>query len=267
MFRSIGDLEIFFEVSGQGPPLVLVHGGGVDSLAWEWLVPRLTPHFTVYAMDLRGFGQTVRPPEPLLSQQLWVDDLRGFLEGFDLHDAALAGWSLGGAIITRFAAQNPGRTRALVAMGAAGPRPVPTDRSGFELRQQLAESGAPIEEIIEKTWEFTKAAHSPYTVQHNPEALEKLRQTLLRNEPTSYAEMVRAVAGPVSDGDLAKIECPTLVLCGDADGRTPLQMSRDLHAALPNSLLRIIPDCGHYYPYEQPEATSRAMIEFLRAFG
>ena len=57
-----------------------------------------------------------------------------------------------------------------------------------------------------------------------------------------------------------------LILVGDADARTPVAMSEDLNAAIPNSYMKIIPNCGHFYGYEQPELICRVMINFLKAF-
>ena len=96
MNKQIGDLDVSYEVEGDGPPLLLLHGGGADMVSWEELVPLLRDDFTVYRYDLRGFGKTRRPPSPALSLALWTEDLLAFLDAFELRDPALAGWSLGG---------------------------------------------------------------------------------------------------------------------------------------------------------------------------
>ena len=58
MQKQIGDLNVNYRIDGNGPPLVLVHGGGADLISWEEMVPGLAEHFTVYAYDLRGFDRT-----------------------------------------------------------------------------------------------------------------------------------------------------------------------------------------------------------------
>jgi pimeloyl-ACP methyl ester carboxylesterase len=266
MFTQIGDCNVNYEMSGEGNPLMLLHGTGADAQSMEELTALLAKEFKVYAYDLRGFGKTVRPADPPLSHDLWVEDLRNFMLHFGISKASLAGWSLGGGVIMGFAIRYPDMVSHLIPIGAGSPRVTSTDRSGFNERQRLAESGAPIEEIVEKTFEFTKNAHSPWVVENKPERVEKMRQTLLRNDPRSYAESVRATRGDFGP-KLGSIDCPTLIIVGDSDKRTPKEMSEDLNMAIPNSYLKIIEHCGHYYGFEQPEATSQIMSSFLKAFS
>ena len=133
------------------------------------------------------------------------------------------------------------------------------------MRQRLAEEGALIEEIVEKTFEFSKSAYSPYSVQNKPEAVEKLRQTLLRNDPKSYADVIKSTRRDISQ-ELGDIKHPTLIIVGDADSRTPLEMSAGLNRTIPNSYMKIIENCGHFYGFEQPEETCRVIINFMKAF-
>ena len=268
MFADLGDVKLHYTVQGAGRPVLLVHGMGADAQVWEEMVPYLAAHFRVFAVDLRGFGRTVRPPAPRLSYDLWVDDLRRFLQALALGPVAFVGWSLGGAVGLSFVLRHPGAVAQLVLIGAPSPLRPPSDRSGFDERLRLAGAGAPIEEIVEKTFAFTEAAYSPHTRATNPAAVDKMRATLGRNDPRAYAEMVEANrAKPDISGRLGEIAAPTLVIVGDADGRTPLAMSEDLNAAIADSYLKIVPRCGHYYPYEQPELTSRVVVGFLRRCG
>lgn len=267
MFKTIGDLEVNYVVEGEGHPLLLLHGGGADAVWWEEVIPSLARHFQVYAMDLRGHGKTVRPPEPKLHADVWTEDLKNFMDSFGIERAALAGWSLGGIVVMNFATVYPDRVTHLIPMGAPGSHTGVWDRKGFEDRMALVESGIAMKEIVEKTFEFTKVTFSKYSLEHNPTAVEKVRQMLSRNRPTDYAEMLRCREDPaILEGKLKAVTCPSLVICGDSDSRTPLEMSENLHKALPNSYLRIIADCGHNYAREQPEATSRSIITFVTAF-
>jgi pimeloyl-ACP methyl ester carboxylesterase len=268
MLADIGDLRVYYTVAGTGPPVVLVHGIGADAHVWDEVVPPLAKRFRVYALDLRGFGRTVRPPLPRLSYDLWVDDVRGFVDRVAGGPASLVGWSLGGAVGLNVGLRHPQVLRTLVLIGTPSPLRPPTDRSGFNERLRLAEAGAPIEEIVDKTFEFTEAAYSPHTRATNPAAVDRMRQTLLRNDPRAYAEMVEANrARPDISARLAEIRVPTLVLVGEDDARTPVEMSEDLNRSIPDSYLKILPGCGHFYPYEQPEETSRIIVDFLERCG
>jgi len=268
MFRQIGDMNVHYEVEGDGSPFVLLHGGGSRAQAFEEMVPVLAREFKVYIYDQRGFGETERPPEPKLSHQLWREDLIRFLDAFDLDRVALGGWSLGAGVVLDSTIKHPERISQMVTIGASSPRLERSDRSGFDRRRKLIESGAGPEEIVAETFEFTKKAFSPYSLEHNPAAVEALRQEHLRNNPQAYLEMLDANEDRPKIGErLGEIACPSLLIVGEHDGRTPVPQSEDLNKAIPGSLMKIIPNCGHFYGYEQPEATSYAIVSFLKAFG
>lgn len=267
MFTQVNDCNVHYEVSGAGKPLVLVHGTGADAQSFEDMIPLLSKDFRIYAYDMRGFGKTVRPPQVPLSTALWADDLAGLMEKLGVEQAAIAGWSLGGIVAMEFALRHPRRVSQLILIGSASPLPTsaPTDRSGFETRRKLAEAGASIEEIVEKTFEFSKSAYSPHVVRNKPAAVEKLRQTLLRNDPRSYADVIRATRSDYGP-QLSEIGHPTLIIVGEDDSRTPVEMSAGLNKAIPNSYMKIMKNCGHFYGFEQPEETCRIMLNFLTAF-
>lgn len=268
MLCEIGDLSVYYTERGAGPPLLLVHGTGADALVWEDMLPDLAGRRRVIALDLRGFGQTVRPSTPRLSYDVWVEDLRRFLDALGLGPVAFAGWSLGGALGLAFALRYPASVAQLVLIGTPSPGRPPTNRAGFDERLRLAEAGASIEEIVEKTFAFSEEAFSPHTRATNPAAVEKMRQTLLRNDPRAYGEMVAANRDkPDISRRLGEIRAPTLVIVGDADARTPVEMSEDINAAIEDSYLKIIPRCGHFYAFEQPALTSRIISAFLDRCG
>ena len=153
----------------------------------------------------------------------------------------------------------------MIPIGAPGPDKVVQDKSGFERRQKLAESGASVEEIVDATFDFTKAAMSQWTRDHNPSGVARVREMLLRNDPADYAEMVNALDGLSDYGPkLSRLIAPVLVICGDEDSRTPPALSQAIHKAIPGSKLAMIPDCGHSYAHEKPAETCRLVLDFLR---
>jgi len=268
MFKQIGDLNVHYEVHGDGYPLILLHGGGSRAQTFEEMAPILAKSFRVYTFDMRGFGETKRPADPRLSHELWRTDLLRFLDAFGLEKVVLGGWSLGAGVSLNFTIHHPGRVSHLVLIGAMSPRLESSDRSGFQRRRELIEKGATPEEIVAATFEFTKKAFSPYTIQHKPQAVEALRQEHLRNNPAYYLEMLQANENRPKIGDrLGEVRCPTLIPAGEREGRTPLAMSEDLNKAIPSSLMKIIPNCGHFYSYEHPELVSNTILTYLEAFG
>lgn len=267
MFKQIGDLNVHYEITGEGDPLVLLHGGGSRAQCFEEMAPILSREFTVYTYDKRGAGETERPPEPKISHQLWREDLRAFLDSFGIEKVSLGGWSLGAGVVVDFAINYPDRVSHLVLIGAISPRlEQGMDRSGFERRQKLIEGGATAEEIVDATFEFTKGAFSPNSIKNKPHAVEAIRHEHLRNNPQNYLEMLLAnETQPKNGGRLGEIRCPTLIIVGEHDVRTPIINGEDLNKAIEPSYLKILEDCGHFYGYEQPQMTSDAMISFLKA--
>jgi pimeloyl-ACP methyl ester carboxylesterase len=265
MRRLIADLDVNYEMTGSNRPVILVHGAGADLLTWEGIVPSLASEFTVWRMDQRGFGKTIRPPVPKLSLSVWTTDLVAFMDEFGIDRAAIVGWSMGGAVALNVATLYPERATHIITIGSPGPVQVVQDKSGFEARQRMADAGATVHEIVDATFDFTKAAFSRWSRDHNPAAVEMMRQTLLRNDARNYGEMVDALDGLSAFGPrLGAVSAPTLIICGDEDGRTPPALSRALHEAIRTSRLEIIPDCGHYYPFEKPAETAQLIANFLR---
>jgi pimeloyl-ACP methyl ester carboxylesterase len=264
MLRRIGDLTVNYEVAGSGAPLILIHGAGADLLTWDQVVPLLSPHATVWRMDQRGFGKTLRTAEPKLSLAVWTADLLAFMDAMQIEKAALVGWSMGAAVSINLAALNPERVTHLIPIGSPGAKQVVMDTSGFEARQRMADSGATVEEIVNETFQFTEAAFSRWSREHNRAAVEKMRQTLLRNDAQNYSETVTALGGLSDFGQLlGSVTAPTLIICGAEDGRTPPSLSESLQRAIRSSRIEVLPDCGHYYPFEKPVEIAHLISEFL----
>src|SRR3989442_12265950 len=129
MFKRIGDLNVQYEVRGNGYPFVLLHGGGSRAQTFEHMVPLLAKAFRVYVFDQRGFGETERPPEPRLSYPVWRQDLLRFLDAFGLDTVALGGWSLGGAVALDVGVNHPERVSHPILIGSSNPAPASSDWS------------------------------------------------------------------------------------------------------------------------------------------
>ena len=268
MKKQIGDLNVNYLTAGTGDPLLLLHGMGGRAQAFEHMISILSKDFSTYAVDQRGSGSTERPAEPKLSFEVWRDDVLRFLDSFGIERVVLAGWSLGAETALHVALTAPRRVSHIVMIGAGSGPGVPSgDRSGFDARRRLIESGASQAVIVAKTFDFTIKSMSADTQKNKPHVIEHVRREHLSNVPASYLEMIEASETRTDIGHrLGEITCPTLILCGDEDTRTPLVHSAAFNRAIASSYLKIIPDCGHHYGYEQPEATSRAIIDFVKAF-
>jgi pimeloyl-ACP methyl ester carboxylesterase len=112
-------LSLRYLVAGEGPPLVLLHGAGDNSLDWRWVLPALARTHHVYALDLPGSPESARPVADY-SPAFFERSLAAFLDALGIERATLVGNSLGGTVALRLALSEPSRVEALVLVSAAG---------------------------------------------------------------------------------------------------------------------------------------------------
>ncbi len=122
-FVTVNGYKMHYLVGGTGRPLVLVHGLGSRAADWANLIPRLIDGgHRVYALDLLGYGRSAQPRDASYSISDQAVMVEGFLDSQHLHQADLAGWSMGGWIAMQVALQQPERIRRLVLLDSAGLR-------------------------------------------------------------------------------------------------------------------------------------------------
>ncbi len=271
-YASVGPLDLYHELHGSGPPLVLVMGLGVDHRAWLPLLP-LFEGFTTLIFDNAGVGRTRRrhtgsPPAPPYSVGGLADDLAGLLRQLDLGPAHVVGVSMGGAISMELAARAPDLLRSLTLAATWGR----TDgwlRQIFAFREQLlAEGGAPALLRYVGLWAWA----SPYWEEDgiavtSTEQLISQTSTHAWNadETVRYLGHLRASIEHDCEERLADIAAPTLVVVGEEDVLTPLRFARVLAARIPGAQLRVVPAQGHAFPFENPELFASIVQEFVVA--
>jgi pimeloyl-ACP methyl ester carboxylesterase len=174
---------------------------------------------------------------------------------------ALAGLSMGGSIAFEIMRQAPRRV-AKLALLDTGAR--------AETAEQTEQRRAPM--AMARAGRFAEVAAASFEFFVHPDrysdaALKALVMTMAEeNGVEVYLRQQRAIMGRAeSRPGLAAIACPTLVLVGERDQGTPVELSREIAAAIPNSRLVIIPACGHLSTLERPEAVTKAMAEWLKA--
>jgi len=259
-------LKINYEVSGEGPDVLMIHGLGLSSMStWKYQVPELSKRFRVHTIDLRGFGKTNNPLGKFAVQQ-HVYDVAALLDEIKVHEVALIGFSMGGWISQQFTLDFPDRVKALVlSCTTSGLRPHAAQKFVERASNVDRDGLAPLaEKQIQNT--FNRA-----TIENNPELIDFYRQHFLdphENSSESYAAMFRALTVPTVTPQLSRIKCPTLVLCGAKDqgitrGDTPTDAAEVIHAGITGSELIVLPEGGHYAHLEQPDEWNDIVIQFL----
>lgn len=267
-----GGLELNVVEEGKGPAVVLVHG--LPSNAQDWgRVPALLAALghRAIAYDRIGYGYSSRPPDE--GDRYTLDasarDLHALLDALGLERAVLVGWSYGGGVVQRFAAEAPGRVAGLVLLASVGPRSgesdSPLDRVvalpfATRLLEWLASvPGAGSLMVGEGVANaFSGAEAVP------PGWLERTRAMLalpgtLRALVREYQRFDPATLRPES------LAVPVLVLHGDDDRDVALAHGEDLHDRIPGSQLVVVPGGSHMLPATHPDLVAEHIHRFATA--
>ena len=248
-----------FNVSGEGPPLILVHGLGLNRHMWQWQQAALVDRFTVVTYDLFGHGQSARPVGPYTMRQM-TDQICALMDHLALEHCALAGFSLGGLIVQAFAVAHPQRVSALAILNAAHCR---TDKERAALMgrvQQVREQGpgATVDAALQRWFSADFAARSP-------QVLAQVRDWVLANDPQVYPEVYHLLARAdigLEDA-IASIQCPTLVMTGQEDCGNSPAMSQRIAALIAGARLEILPGLRHMALAEDPARVNDILVGFL----
>lgn len=244
--------RLFYTESGEGLPLVLIHGLGSTHAMWWPQMEAFAGRYRVIAYDCRGHGASsfVRPGYRLddLGQDLAI-----LLDHLDISTAALCGVSFGGVVAQLFAVNHPERCRALVISDS------------FSEVHALDSLGAwlqvPMLRILPRSV-FARLAATAYPRQHWKLAREEILKAGLTVRRQEVARL-RALLNKVHlTPELWRIVCPTLVLAGDR-WTTMVRYARIIHRAIPQSELEIIPDACDPSSLTNVQAFNRSVLEFL----
>jgi len=254
-----GDIEIaWFEV-GRGSPLVLVHGLADDHRAWRFVLPHLMLEHRVILYDFRGHGQSsLGTPDGTLGQL--AGDLALLLDALELERAALAGFSLGGTIVMRFAIDHPERVDRLVPV-ATSSRVGRAAAEWYVERARLADRGlaALLPHLEQDTRDqFASApdlAAGHVQIRHESAA-----------DPRGYANACRAMARlreePL-DPELGRITAPALVVAAADDQLCPPKAAEIIVSGIPGARMEVVEGSGHQLPVQRPDALAGLILDFL----
>lgn len=253
----IRDIDLYYEVTGQGEPLLVIHGLGSCTRDWERQVAFFSPHFQVINFDLRGHGKSDKPSGPY-SISLFAEDTADLLKALGITSAHIVGISLGGMIAFQLAVSAPALVKSLVIVNS-GPR-VPADtfkqRLPLYLRLIIIHllGMRRMGKVLSKRL-FPKPEHE--TLRQN--FVERLSE----NDKRAYLASLKAIFGGWSVADrLADIRCPTLAISADQD-YTPVALKEAYVAAMPQAELVVIADSRHALPLEHPQAFNETVAAFL----
>ena len=271
-FATINGVRLYYQVSGQGEPIVLIPGLGLDHTYFSYAIPEMEKYFRVVAYDPRGMGQSARPAGEY-TMELWAEDVKQLLAHLQIPSAHIVGSSLGGCVALVLLRQTPALAKSLILLAAFSE----LDRSletNFRMRINLVERLGMGDVIRDHVLLWTLSREFIET-ERGKQAVDGLLAGLSRNDPTLYAEFLKSILrfGRVLPGQekepkfteyLAQIATPTLVVVGDRDILTPVAFSEKIRARMPRAELAVIKECGHITFIEKPEESTRLIVDFLR---
>ena len=249
-----------FEVSGDGPFVVLIHGLGLHRHMWQWQIDSLTAHFRVVTYDLLGHGESDDVGGDYQMAQM-VQQMSELLDHLNIKRCAVVGFSLGGLIAQAFAIAHPQAMQRLVILNSAHNRS-DDQRAGIMKRvRQAAELGpeATVSDALAR-WFTDEFANS------NADILLKIRQWIVANDRQVYPRLYRLLA--IGDAGLEKsisqISCPTLVITGEEDFGNSPAMAESMAALIPNARAVILPRLRHMALIENARGVNDLIVPFLQ---
>ena len=255
--RAYG-LDIAYERVGEGPPLVFVHGGAEDSRMWRPQLDALADEFTVVAWDEPGAGRSSDVPADFGLAD-YADCLAALIEALALGPAHLAGLSWGGTLVLELYRRHPGRVATLILIdtyaGWKGSLPKEEVQARVAgVRQMLA---APAEE-------FDPTPPGLFAGDPPADFVSLLEEIAAAVRPDTLRMQLSLMAEADQRDLLPRIAVPTLLIWGELDARSPLDIARQFEQAIPDTKLHVIPGVGHVSNLEAPEQFNAAVREFCR---
>ena len=269
MFVNAGGVKTHVYVQGEGAPVMFVHGGGLGSNASSWLraFPAVAACRRALAPDTVGYGRSAAPAIAYDAQRI-VDHILDCLDVFCLERVVLVGHSLGGTIVARLAVQRPDRVVAAVMVAPGG---------GALGLQYHSDGHVALDRVL--------ADPSPENVRNlvrllrsrddgiDDDVVERLKYAAV----PGHLEALRtfAAAGKSSSGamsplaqQLAEVSVPLMLMWGAQERFNPADLGDRIAGKLPNlKRYAVFENAGHYIHYDEPEAFSQTLNDFLDEVG
>ena len=253
------DAEIFYEIRGNGPPVVLLHPFPCHHEFWNPVAAALDSRYRLILPDLRGHGDSEIGKGPAFMPK-HASDVARVLDAAGVGKAAFIGCSIGGYILFEFWRRFRARVTSL-ALCDTRPQPDTAEARTNRLKAAAAvlEQGTEpfIESMIPKLIGRT-------TVATRPDLVDGARAMMRKMSAEDISQVQRGMAErPDSVADMKTINVPTLIAIGEEDVLSTVADGELMRQNIASSQLKVIPKAGHYAPWEQAEALGTVLRQFL----
>jgi pimeloyl-ACP methyl ester carboxylesterase len=262
-------VNLYYEVTGSGYPLLLVHEFAGDYRSWEPQVRYFSRRYQVITYNARGYPPSDVPEDVnAYSQEQAAEDIVGLLQCLNIPQAHLVGLSMGGYAVLHAGLRHPSRARSLVVAGC-GYGSVSSERERFQqdsgqIAERLQREGMPaVAEVY---------ARGPTRVQFadkDPRGWQEFAAQLAEHSAIGAALTLLGVQGRrpsvyALESQMRQLHVPTLIVTGDED-EPCLEPGLFMKRAIPTAGLVVMPKCGHTLNIEEPNAFNRIVSDFLTA--
>ena len=243
------------------PTVIFLHGFSFNKSMWDPQVEHLKNKINVIATDLRGHGGNKPEPGPWMIAH-FADDLKKMMDEKQIDKAVICGLSMGGYIALEFVSKYPERVQALIlsdTQAAADSNEGKDKRYATMLK--IRKDGVP-----SFAKEFAKNVLCEPTLINKPEVYKKVEEMINTNTADNLTMTLGAMAGRKDHFDLLpKITCPTLVIVGDQDKLTTVEMNKKIADGINGAVFKVIPNAGHVPTLEQPAAFNKITDDFFNS--
>ncbi|GLV60830.1 hydrolase [Dictyobacter sp. S3.2.2.5] len=265
-FLQAHGAPLYYEVAGQGEPLLLIHAGIADSRMWDEQFAAFARHYRVIRYDQRGYGQSQYPAMPFA----YYDDPAELLTSLGIESAHVVGISFGGQVALDFALSHPQMVRSLVLVA---PSVSGTQPSEAVIRFQEEEEAYLERDDLDAATDLNVRVwvDGPRRTPEQVDASVRERVRVMQRHAFAVpvpdgAELVKLQ--PPAIERLAEVHVPTLVVVGDYDLPYKLELSQQLASQIDGAQLLVIEGVAHMVNMERPEQFNHAVLSFLsRATG
>jgi 3-oxoadipate enol-lactonase len=261
-YLEVEGARIWYEVAGDGLPLLLIHAGVADSSMWDDQWSAFAARHRVVRYDARGFGKTTMEDVAFSNR----DDILRLLQHLGIDRTAVLGISRGGTIGIDFALKHPERVTALIAVAAGV--------SGFEGSPTADEIA--VFEAMEQAWnarDFERLADLDVRLwvdgpgqsagRAAAQVREQVRRMCLNNYRAYHTDGKPQPLDPPAAGRLHQIRVPTLVIVGDLDTSATLAIADQLAREIPGARKIVFEKVAHMVNMEQPARFNQVVLDFL----
>ena len=226
-YIKVNDIQMYYEIHGDGEPLTLIVGLATDISEWDGLIRWLAEKYKVQAFDNRGAGRTDKPDAPY-SIEMMADDMAGLMQASGIEQANIVGISMGGRIALALALQHPERVKKLVLVSTSA-------RSVKNWRRKFYGilSGAPI-------------LRSKYPQPHY-----------------AFQRQLQASSTYNCTDKLRELHFPTLIMHGKKDKTTPYTLAEEMHTGIKDSKMLTFAGGHLFFFMRERQQFLDAIVEFV----